>query len=103
MAYTQSVNRFADRVLDGVRQVNGTAVNVASTVSHRIGEILPDEVPGASALRSLPRPEELVKTYWDFIERLVKTQRTYALDLAKAFEPITGKIWKPAVRSKAAA
>jgi hypothetical protein len=102
MAYTQSVNRFADRILDGVRQVNGTAVNAASTVSQKIGEVLPNDLPGAQALRSLPRPEEVVKTYWDFIERLVKTQRTYALDLAKAFEPITGKIWKPAVRSKAA-
>ena len=102
MSYTQTVNRFADRILDGVRQVNGTAVRATSTVSEKIGEILPDEVPGASALRGLPRPEELVKSYWDFVERLVKTQRTYALDLARALEPITGKIWKPAVRSKAA-
>jgi hypothetical protein len=92
--YTDSVNQFTDRILDGMRKVDELAVNATSTVTERIGGILPDELPGASTLRNLPQPEEFVKLYFDFVERLVKTQRTYSLDIAKALQPITGKIWK---------
>jgi hypothetical protein len=89
-------------MIDRIRQVDDMAVKAASTVSERVGGVLPKELPGASYLRTLPRPEEFVKAYFAFVERLVKTQRTYSLDLVKAFEPITGKIWKPASVRKAA-
>jgi cysteinyl-tRNA synthetase len=100
--YTQNVTQLSDKFIDGIRQVDEFIVNTTSAVTQKVGEILPDELPGASTLRTLPRPEELVKTYFEFIERLVKTQRTYSLDLAKAFEPITGKIWKPVRKAQAA-
>ena len=102
-AYTDTVNQVTDRVLDGIRKADEMAVNAASTVSQKIGGILPDELPAAETLRNLPRPEQFVKTYFDFIERLVKTQRTYSLDMVKAFEPITRKIWKPATNVRKAA
>ena len=101
--YTDSVSQLTDRVLDGIRKADEMAVNATSTVSQRIGAMLPDELPGASTLRSLPRPDEFVKLYFDFVERFVKTQRTYSLDLVKAFEPITGKIWKQATNVRKAA
>ena len=101
--YTDSVTQITDRLLDGIRKVDEVAVNATSTVSQKVGGILPNELPGASTLRNLPRPEEFVKLYFDFVERLVKTQRTYSLDLVKAFEPITGKIWKPATNVRKAA
>jgi hypothetical protein len=100
--YTENVTQLSDKLLDGIRTVDEFVVNKTSTVTQRIGGMLPSELPGASTLRSLPRPEELVKAYFDFVERLVKTQRTYSLDLAKAFEPITGKIWKPVRKAQAA-
>ena len=92
--YTENVTQFSDKLLDGIRQVDEFVVNRTSAITQRVGGILPSELPGASAIRSMPRPEELVKSYFDFIERLVKTQRTYSLDIAKALQPITGKIWK---------
>ena len=101
--YTNTVNQVADRVLDGVRKVDEIAVNTTSTVTERIGGILPDELPGASTLRNLPQPDEFVKLYFDFVERLVKTQRTYALDMVKAWKPITGKIWKQSTNVRKAA
>lgn len=100
--YTENVTQFSDKLLDGIRTVDEFVVNKTSAVTTKIGEMLPSELPGASTLRSLPRPEELVKAYFDFVERFVKTQRTYSLDLAKAFEPITGKIWKPVRKAQAA-
>ena len=102
MAYTETVNRYSDMLLDGIRRVDEVAVNAAGAVAQRIGGILPAEVPGASTLRNLPRPEEFVKVSFDFAERLVKTQRTYSLDMVKAFQPVFGKIWKPANVRKAA-
>ena len=101
--YTENVTQFSDKLLDGIRQVDEFVVNKTSAVTQRIGGILPSDLPGASTLRTLPRPEELVKTYFDFIERLVKTQRTYSLDLVKAFEPITSKVWKPVRKATQAA
>lgn len=101
--YTENVTQLSDKLLDGIRQVDEFVVNKTSAVTQRIGERLPRELPGASTIRSLPKPEEYVKLYWDFIERLVKVQRTYALDLVKAFEPITSKIWKPVRKATQAA
>jgi hypothetical protein len=101
--YSDTMSQVTDRVLDGIRKADEAAVNAASTVSQKVGGILPDELPGSSTLRSMPRPEEFVKLYFDFVERLVKTQRTYSLDLVKAFEPITGKIWKQATNVRKAA
>ena len=101
--YTRSMTRFSDKLLDGVRQVDEVVVNATSAAAQKIGGLLPSELPGASTIRSLPRPEELVKTYFDFVERLVKTQRTYSLDLVKAIEPITGKVWKPVRKATQAA
>jgi hypothetical protein len=101
--YTENVTQLSDKLLDGIRQVDEFVVNKTSAVTQRIGEKLPSELPGASTIRSLPKPEELVKAYFDFVERLVKTQRTYSLDLVKAFEPITGKIWKPVRKATQAA
>ncbi|MGH2685286.1 MAG: hypothetical protein ACRDJP_07465 [Actinomycetota bacterium] len=101
--YTDSVTQITDRLLDGIRKVDEVAVNATSSVSQKVGGILPAELPGASTLRNLPQPEEFVKLYFDFVERLVKTQRTYSLDLVKAFQPITSKIWKPATNVRKAA
>ena len=101
--YTENVTQLSDKLLDGIRQVDELVVNKTSAMTQRIGGILPSELPGASAIRSLPRPEEMVKSYFDFIERLVKTQRTYSLDLVKAFEPITSKVWKPVRKATQAA
>ena len=101
--YTQNATQMKDRLLDGIRQVDEFVVNKTSTVTQKIGEVLPSELPGASTIRNLPRPEEFVKLYFDFLEQLVKTQRTYSLDLVKAFEPITGKIWKPVRKATQAA
>jgi hypothetical protein len=101
-AYNERVNRISEQVLDGIKKVDRMAVDATSAVSRRIGGILPDELPGAGLLAEFPKPEELVKAYFDFVERLVKTQRTYGLDLVKAWQPITSKIWRePKVRKAA--
>jgi hypothetical protein len=99
--YSQTVTRYNDRVIDVVEQIDGVAVNAASKVGEWLGDILPDEVPGSDYIRKLPKPEEYVRLYFDLVERLVKTQKTFSLNMVKAFHPVTGKIWPAQVRKAA--
>ncbi len=99
--YKQTMNRVYDGILDGMRQIDGMVVNAVASVSDRFASVLPKELPAAKTLRNLPRPEDVVQEYFDFVERLVKTQRTYSMDLVKALEPVTRKIWKQPVRKAA--
>jgi hypothetical protein len=99
--YSQTITRFNDRVIGIVEQADDLAVNAASTVSEKLGDMLPNRLPGADYIRSLPKPEEYVRLYFDLVERLVRTQKTFSLNMVKAFHPITGKIWPAQVRKAA--
>ncbi len=99
--YTDSVERLGDRVIDAVRKADDLAVAAAAGASNAIARFMPDM--RGSALERLPKPEQFVRVYFDFVERLVKTQRTYSTDLVKAIEPVTRKVWDtPKVRKAAA-
>lgn len=99
--YNDTVERLADRMIDAVRTADNLAVQAVSTASEQIGRVLPDL--RGSVLERLPKPDEYVRLYFDFVERFVKTQRTYAMDVVKAMEPVTHKIWhQPKVRKAAA-
>jgi hypothetical protein len=99
--YTQTVNKIEDRVIGFIEQVDDLAVTGATSVGQWLGDVLPNELPGAEYLRKLPKPEEYVRPYWNFIERLVKTQKSFSLNMVKAFHPVTGKIWPAQVRKAA--
>lgn len=99
--YTDTATKAADRMIDVVRKADDIAVKTASFASQRIGRYVPD-LRGSIGER-MPKPEEYVRLYFDFVERLVKTQRTYAMDLVRAFRPVTRKIWSEPRTRKAAA
>ncbi len=99
--YTDSVERVADRLIDVVRKADDAAVAAAAGASNAVARFMPNL--RGSTLERLPKPEEFVRVYFDFVERLVKTQRTYSIDMLKAIEPVTRKIWSaPKVRKAAA-
>src|ERR671925_66498 len=99
--YSQNVTKLNDRVIGAIEQVDEALVSAASKAGQWLGTALPDSIPGAEALRNLPKPEEYVRLYFDFVERLVKTQKSFSLNMAKAFHPITSKIWPTQVRKAA--
>ncbi|MGH2723810.1 MAG: hypothetical protein ACRDI0_06025 [Actinomycetota bacterium] len=101
--YESTVSKFGDRIIDMIGQADDLAVKAASAVTERLDGMLPEKLPGAEVLSNLPKPEEYVRLYWSFVERLVKTQRAYTMNLVKAFEPINRRIWaEPKVRKAAA-
>lgn len=96
-AYTDVVSKAGDRVIDTVKQAEDLTVNAVSGVTERIGGLLPT-LPAIPFADQLPRPEELVKISFNFTQRLVETQKDYALALVKALEPITKMVFGPAKR-----
>lgn len=100
--YEGTMNKAADRIIDLVGQADDLAVKAVTAVNERLDPVLPDRLPGASFVRNLPTPEEYVRMYFDFVERLVKTQRAYALNMVKAFRPINRRIWPQSKVAKAA-
>ena len=99
--YSQTVTKFNDRMIGVVEQIDELAVKAASGVGDWLGDILPDSIPGGDTIRNLPKPEEYVRLYFDFVEKLVKTQKSFSLNMVKAFHPVTGKIWPTQVRKAA--
>ena len=99
--YSQNATKVNDRLIGAVEQIDDIALNAASGFGQWLGEILPEEIPGSGYLRNLPEPKDYVKLYWDFVERFVKTQKSFSLNMVKAFQPITGKIWPTQVRKAA--
>lgn len=100
--YEGTMNKVADRIIDLVGQADDVAVKAATAVNQRLDSVLPETLPGASFVRNLPTPEEYVRTYFSFVERLMKTQRAYALNMVKAFRPINRRIWPESKVAKAA-
>ncbi len=100
--YEGTMNKVADRIIDLVGQADDMAVKAATMVNERLDAVLPAKLPGASFLRNLPTPQEYVGVYFDFVERLVKTQRAYATNMVKAFRPINRRIWPETKVAKAA-
>jgi hypothetical protein len=99
--YSQNVTKFNDRVIGAIEQVDDVMVNAASKTGRWLGNALPGSIPGAESLRTLPKPEQYVRLYFDFVEKLVKTQKSFSLNMAKAFQPVTSKIWPTQVRKAA--
>jgi hypothetical protein len=101
--YTGTMRKVGDRIVEFVGQADDMAVKGATSAVERLDKVLPQDLPAASFLRNLPTPEEYVRVYFDFVERLVKTQRAYTMNLAKAFRPISRRIWPESRISKTAA
>jgi hypothetical protein len=99
--YSQNVTKFNDRVIGAIEQIDGAVVNAAGTAGQWLGDVLPDSIPGADYVRNLPKPEEYVRLYFDFVDKLVKTQKSFSLNVVKAFQPVTSKIWPTQVRKAA--
>ena len=99
--YSQTVTKFNDRVIGVVEQIDDLVVKATSGAGEWLGDVLPDRIPGSDAIRNLPKPEEYVRLYFDFVEKLVKAQKSFSLNMVKAFHPVIGKIWPTQVRKAA--
>jgi hypothetical protein len=88
---TTLVNKAGDRVISAVKQAQDLTVAAVSTVTETIGNLLPD-LPTLPFAEQIPAPKELVKTTFSLADKWLDAQKSYALDLADALAPVTGKV-----------
>ncbi len=100
--YTATLAKAQDRVLSGVKQVEGVVVQGVGTAAETIGNILPD-LPKATWISRFPAPAELVNAYFSFAEGVLEANRHYTLALIDAVRPVTTKFLPASMTRKAVA
>ena len=97
MAESNIGQEFQEDVLNAIRKSQAAVVEAIerwSSAVHSMKPELPElNLPFADSLNvaeKLPKPDELVKSAYDFAEQLLANQRKFAEDVLKATAPLLG-------------
>lgn len=86
---TNLAGKAQDQFRSAIKQAGEATVSAVSTVSGLVANVIP-QLPSLPV--SIPEPKEVVKATFTVAEKALKAQKNYALDIAKALEPVTLKI-----------
>ena len=89
--YTKTLAKAGDRVLGTVTDAQSTIVQAVATVSDAAASYLPD-LPLPTIPAQVPTARELLEQSFSFAEKALKAQKTYALGLIDALEPVASKL-----------
>jgi hypothetical protein len=86
-----------DKTLSALRESQAAVVDVVETWAKAVENSVP-ELPAIPVAGSMPTPEEIVKTSYDFAGKVLQAQREFAEKLLKAVAPAvkTTKVKTPA-------
>ena len=86
-----------DKALSVLRESQAAVVEVVETWAKAVENSVPD-LPAIPVAGSLPTPEEIIKTSYDFAGNVLQAQREFAEKLLKAVAPAvkTTKVKTPA-------
>jgi hypothetical protein len=86
-----------DKTLDALRQSQTAVIDVVETWAKAVEKSVQD-LPAIPVASSLPTPEEIIKTSYDFAGKVLDAQREFAEKLLKASAPAvkTTKVKTPA-------
>jgi hypothetical protein len=77
-------------ILDTVRKSQDAVVDAIKRWADTVQSITPSiPVPNLPYFDKLPKPEELVASAYDFAEKLLASQRTFAVSVLQATKPLT--------------
>ncbi len=98
------VTEVQDQVLTAIESAKEPVTNAVATVVGIVVERAP-QVPTLPFAEVLPTPKELIDNQARFASKLVTANKSVALSVAKAAQPLTDQLLdrKPANRAKAAA
>lgn len=98
------VTEVQDQVLTAIESAKEPFTNAVATVVGIVVERAP-QVPTLPFAEVLPTPKELIDNQARFASKLVTANKSVALSVAKAAQPLTDQLLdrKPANRAKAAA
>jgi hypothetical protein len=89
MAESTVVQELTDEILNTISKSQAAVVEAIETWASAVQSIKPDlpdvNLPFAD---KLPTPQEVVTSAYDFAERLLASQRTFAEELLKATAPL---------------
>ncbi len=97
------VTEVQDQVLTAITNTKEPVANAVATVVGVVVERAP-QVPALPFADKLPTPKELIDNQARFASKLVTANKSVALGVAKAAQPLTDQLLdrKPAARAKAA-
>ncbi len=95
MAEPNIGQEFQEDVLNAIRRSQAAVVDAIERWSSAVQSMKPElpelNLPFADSLNAaekLPKPEDLVKSAYDFAEQLLASQRKFAEDVLKATAPL---------------
>ena len=101
-SYLKMVDDAGDQALSALSSVQETVVNAVSQASDYVADVLP-ELPKNPLAESIPTPRETASTGFGLAEKFLGHAKDYSLDLLKALEPVTSKVfWNARKSSKKA-
>jgi hypothetical protein len=84
---TEYVIAAQDRTLSALRQSQSAVVDAVDGWAKAVESAAPD-LPAIPVLKSLPTPEELIQTSFDFYGKVLTSQREFAQNLVAAAAPV---------------
>lgn len=76
-----------ERTLSALHQSQAAVVEAVENWAKAVESAAPD-LPAIPVLKSLPSPEEVIQTSFDFYGKLLASQREFAQDLVTAAAPV---------------
>ncbi len=101
-SYLKMVDEAGDQALSVLSKAQETVVKTVSQASDYVADVLPD-LPKNPLAESIPTPRETATTGFGLAEKFLGHAKDYTLDLLKALEPVTGKVFWNARKAKKAA
>ena len=101
-SYLKMVDDAGDQALSAMKQAEDAVVSAVSQVSDFVADLIP-ELPKNPIADRIPTPRETTATGFDLAEKFLSAAKDYSLELLKALEPVTGKVfWNARKTSKKA-
>lgn len=101
-SYLKMVDEAGDQALSALSKAQETVVKTVSQASDYVADVLPD-LPKNPLAEQIPTPRETASTGFGLAEKFLGHAKDYTLDLLKALEPVTGKVFWNARKAKKAA
>jgi hypothetical protein len=88
---TNLVEKAQDRALTVVKQAQDAALGAVSTVTGLVSPLV-ERIPSLPLADRVPAPTQFIKNAYGFADKLLDTQKKYALELADTLSPLTEKV-----------
>jgi len=91
-SYLKMVDDAGDQALSALKQAEDAVVSAVGQVSDFVADLIP-ELPKNPLADSVPTPRETTSTGFELAEKFLAAAKEYSLEILKAIEPVTGKVF----------